>query len=81
MKQFLLAVVLSTTTIPVGGSVWWFIGGPVDVSSQAVVSSTRPVVTSTQTVPVILKSATTNDCYRLTVAPNGTLGTVWVPCQ
>lgn len=39
-----------------------------------------PTVSTQPATSVILKSRTSPDCYRITVSPNGTLGTQWTVC-
>lgn len=80
MKQLLLVATLtlssSTVTAP-PGSVWWAVFGPLEVSTM---TSTSVGLSTGAITNVILKSATTPDCYILTVTPNGTIGTKWIQC-
>lgn len=78
LAKILLGIVITSTTIPSDGPVYWAIFGPVDVSTMT--PYVPPVVSTGPSTFVVLKSSTSTDCYSLAVTPNGTLKTVWVKC-
>lgn len=71
-----LTLIASTTTAP-GQQLYWAIFGPIDVSTMSAMSPSE--VLPAVTAGIHLK-ASSGDCYLLTVAPNGTLGTKYEAC-
>jgi len=65
-----IVVFLSTYTV------YWALFGPLDGISTMTPSGLGIPVSN-----VVLRSPTTPDCYQLSVTPNGTITTKWVPCN
>lgn len=82
MRNFVLAVLLSTSTINMPGVAYWAVFGPID-QTEAACPQEVPAAPAVSTGPYILKAAT-GDCYALPyVNPNGTIAKSpmdWVPC-
>lgn len=86
MKQFLFAVIISTTALNHG---WWAVGGPIEGTEVGLPWTppdvSTPVVVSTAPAPaldyLLLKSSTTANCYKYYVSPNGSWLKEWSKCQ
>lgn len=83
-RQILLAVVLSSAPFCNPDGKFWAVG-PLDSLEQmttvqtVVAPSTGPLSNIVSNVVICSStSASIPDCYRITVTPNGTLGTRWV---
>ena len=76
---FLLVIpIYISTTTPPGQQVYWAVFGPLDVSTAAPMDVSTPTAPAPQDIQI---KADTGDCYKLTVTPNGTLGTEWEACK
>lgn len=82
MRKWFLAIVLSTSTVPTNGPIYWAIFGPIEVSTEVPVGypPAPPLISTGPATFVVLKSSTSADCYKLNVTPNGTLKTEWTKC-